>query len=353
MEAPPYIFTAEGGPEDGLEVRLEGADLPRYDDTRHAYGSKLEETATRYPSGDTAVQVHGRKREPVELSGVFEDRKWQQGHALEMREEVLKLLEAPVVRLDYGEDRRWGTMGATFEEERRDKIHYTIRFRPYWTEPPESEVIMEFQPPANDMAVAADQQLQQLDVEVRAAPPSVPFTFGKDLLTAVGSAMNKYASVLQKLHQIVGYADLAESIAAQIESAIRGVIAEIEAVIARLKRTDYESLSENSGGSGGGGGGSAAASASGIQTVTAAAWAADAERQARRARGSLVEMIREFIARRQGRGASTYVVGQGETLQSIAQDQLGDWSRWTDIADRNDLPNASVEPGDELKMPPS
>ncbi|MFB6373328.1 MAG: LysM peptidoglycan-binding domain-containing protein [Bradymonadaceae bacterium] len=350
-EAPPYILTAEGGDSDRMEVRLEGPDVPHVDETTHAHGGELEETATRYPSGDTAVQVHGRNWEPVELAGVFEDRKWgQEGHALDMRDQLVELLEAaPIVRLDYQKDRRWGTMDVTFDEKRRDKIGYRIRFRPYWTEPPESQVVMEFAPPANDMAIGAVQQLESLDTDIQAAPPSVPDSLGQKLLEAIGSAMNYYSSALQTLNGIAGYADIARSVAQQIESAIRNAIAQVESVLAELKSRDLLATSQVPGGGGGSG---TSADSGGARVLSAATWAAKTEQTARQTRGTLVDMIREFVARRKGRGASTYVVGAGETLQSIAQNELGDWSRWTEIADRNGLENASVEPGDELVLPP-
>ena len=48
----------------------------------------------------------------------------------------------------------------------------------------------------------------------------------------------------------------------------------------------------------------------------------------------------------------THVVRVGETLQSIARDELGDWQAWARIADANGLdPAATLTPGASLLIP--
>ncbi len=48
-----------------------------------------------------------------------------------------------------------------------------------------------------------------------------------------------------------------------------------------------------------------------------------------------------------------HTVREGETLQSIAQQALGDWREWTRILDANDLDPASpLAPGTHLTIPP-
>lgn len=47
-----------------------------------------------------------------------------------------------------------------------------------------------------------------------------------------------------------------------------------------------------------------------------------------------------------------YIVGQGDTLQSIAQRLLGDWALWTQIVAANGLdPGATLAVGTELIIP--
>lgn len=47
-----------------------------------------------------------------------------------------------------------------------------------------------------------------------------------------------------------------------------------------------------------------------------------------------------------------YIVGQGDTLQSIAQKLLGDWALWTQIVAANGLdPGATLEVGTSLIIP--
>jgi nucleoid-associated protein YgaU len=62
-------------------------------------------------------------------------------------------------------------------------------------------------------------------------------------------------------------------------------------------------------------------------------------------------------ARDAGVGGSTahpkfYTVKRGDTLSSIAADQLGDYRRWTEIADLNDIRDPRrVKVGQTLRLP--
>lgn len=48
---------------------------------------------------------------------------------------------------------------------------------------------------------------------------------------------------------------------------------------------------------------------------------------------------------------STYTVKAGDSLSSIARDQLGDANRWKDIASLNRLSSTLIRPGQILQIP--
>ena len=49
-----------------------------------------------------------------------------------------------------------------------------------------------------------------------------------------------------------------------------------------------------------------------------------------------------------------YIVKPGDTLSAIAKSQLGNASRWPEIAKLNSIDNPDlIHPGDELRMPSS
>lgn len=53
-----------------------------------------------------------------------------------------------------------------------------------------------------------------------------------------------------------------------------------------------------------------------------------------------------------GSSTTTYTVGRGDTLWSIAASKLGDGARWREIAKLNHLANADrLTPGQKLKLP--
>lgn len=65
---------------------------------------------------------------------------------------------------------------------------------------------------------------------------------------------------------------------------------------------------------------------------------------------AIEDAIRESQSRQPRR--RTHVVRSGETLQSIARDDLGDWTLWGDIATANGLdPGAALTVGSELLLP--
>ena len=52
-------------------------------------------------------------------------------------------------------------------------------------------------------------------------------------------------------------------------------------------------------------------------------------------------------------GERTYTVEAGDTLESIAAEVYGDGSRYTLIAEANDVDPTALEPGQELRIPPA
>jgi len=338
VDPPDFKFTAEGGEDDGLTFMLTGPDLPHLDDTDHVFGGKVDETATHYPGGDTSVQRHGWKFEPVNLQGALEDAKvGVDGHARRMRNVIERFARNDgVIHLQYGEDGRWGTMDARFTEIHRGKIEYEITFRPYWDEPPELQGGVSQGRPPNDAAVAAEQYVNGLDL-AGDPPEEVGENLKKQVLLAVARLGNAWSDVMQRIQNVAGWADLARDAAELVVRAARSAMSAVESV---LRTVESLTPSQATGGE------------SGLSELVAVDWASRTARRARLTKAAIFEFIRELRRGRQPRTTRTHVVGQGESLQSIAQDKLGDFSRWIDIADLNDLDTNTLETGQELTLPP-
>jgi len=340
-EPPPYRFVVDKGGIDALEFRLIGPDLPHQEETNHRWGGKTRKSVTRYPGGETSVQVHGTEYDPVELQGIFDDGKWgEPGHALRMRNHITELLAAgQLVRLEYGEDTRWGLLDASFDEERRDRIHYTITFHPYWVqEPPELEALHELELPPGDLGTVTKEEAEKLETAVEDPPDAVDEELGDRLYLKAAEATNAISGGLQQIEDVKAYADLASDTAELALQNIRAAATRVDAITDTVK--DLPAAA-------------AAGGAEGVAELVAANWSADVERQARLTSGSLAELVRQFARGRQPGSRRFHIVARGETLQSIAEEELGDWSLWTDIADRNDLPTADIDVGDRLELPPS
>lgn len=332
--APPLTFTLEEDGRDGTQVELVEHDLPR---PPLQWGGQLDETVTRYSNNETSVQVHGVELEPVHIEGRLDDAWWgAERHALDQKEVMLDLLHTGgLVRMDYGEDRLWGTFHVTFNESRRDRIEYSIDFRPYWAEPPEAEGVMSFSPAADDDATIIFTELEVMHGMADEAPDEVSDSLTESILRNVLRAMNHHATVLNKVSGVQNYANLASDSASVVRRSARATHARLSRLSSRLKSISQDAVSGD-----------------GAARMRAQSWATDMERRSRTVSADVLEFVRKLEEALRPSSTRTYVVARGDTLQSIAREQLGDFSRWTEIADRNDLETTNLEVGQSLEIPP-
>jgi nucleoid-associated protein YgaU len=74
-------------------------------------------------------------------------------------------------------------------------------------------------------------------------------------------------------------------------------------------------------------------------------------RQTQRATEGLVAMLRKFLEVSRPKRQRTHIVREGDTLQRLAKIYLGDYTRWTEIADANDLVTSELVVGFSLLIP--
>lgn len=337
VDPPKFLFTAEGGEFDGKTVELSGDDLPHFEDSENVFGGEVRETVTRYPGGNVSVQTHGYKQEPVKLVGVLEDTAERQGWAQRQRFNLERLSKNDgIVHVEYGKEEYWGTMDAKFPEEHRGKVHYELTVRPYWVDPPERFSGVTLERPPDGAAAVAEQYVQRLDTSAD-PPPEADDSIAKQILLAVGEINNAWSQAVGRVRDVTSWGELAGDTADLLTRPVRSALSSAESVVETASKLSASN----------------AAGSTGIEEMVAASWAGAVARDARRLRAALADFLRELKTQTSPDSGRTHVVGRGETLRSIAENELGDWNRWTDIADLNDLATDSVDVGDELELPPA
>lgn len=332
MTNPVRFIVEEAGGFSFEEVELSDSDLPVSLPT----GRELRKTVTRYAGSYTSVQVHGQKHKPISLEGTFEDTWWgASGHALEMRAAVETIVAlGQIVRMEHNETQLWGILECEFVEHTPSKIDYDLKFMPYWAEDPYQ---FSYTPPAeppNDLAEALDSRLGEAKDFIENAPDGVDTSFVKDALFGLASAKNSLGNVLGYLSDVGGYADLA---AEQVSMVTRTLFASIRTMNSVKDRID------NAGDS--------------ILGDTASAYIRggdyiyDGGRLVERSLEDLVAMLRKFLEVRRPRRQRVHTVRVNDTLQRLAKLYLGDYTRWVEIADANDLDNTTLTAGSELIIP--
>jgi len=325
------LFEVETGSEIAA-FELAGDDLPK----DYESGFKLRETVTRYAGTFTSVQVHGEEFEPIEFEGVLDDT-WtaDPGHALALRDTIIAIVAlGELVRFEYESDQFWGTLEASFKEIRRDRIEYKIKFKPYWREDPQQVVYLAFAEPPLDLGENLDAGLGELKTHLEVPPLGVDLSFVGDVVLDVLSAKNLISNVLGYLDDVGAYAELTAELVGITTRSLFGAARSLDSVAKKLKGAGDSILSNT-----------ASAKIEGAQ------WIYQGSRLTRRTLSDLLAMLRKFLQTREPTRVQLYTVKENDTLQRLARDFLGDFSRWTEIADANDLPNSEIVRGQVLKIP--
>jgi len=333
-DSPAIIFTREEGETDREHIELTEYDLPT---PPIQWGGKLDETVTRYSHGEASVQVHGLELEPVHIEGVLSDTRWGLiGHALEQKSQMLGLMHlGGLVRMDYGEEQLWGTFSVKFEEKRRDHIGYTVDFRPYWQAPPEYQNIMSFSPAPADEGTMIFTELETMYNTADSAPKEVDPSLATQIRLAALSALNKLSAAKSKIGEVVAYSDFNAQAIGLILRDLQGTHSAVRSISNRLRGLAPEAVSDP-----------------GVATLRAQSWTMEIERRSRGLSAEVLAFIRAFVASVKPATTRAYVVARGDTLQSIAREFLGDFSRWMEIADLNDLDTTDLTVGQILEIGP-
>lgn len=331
LEPPAFVFTDE---ESGAELRLDGADLP---EPPSDWGGQQRRTRTDYPNGESSIQVHGMQWTPLELNGTWHDG-WTQtpGWAQEQKQAARAIMTAGrIVRLDYDQDSVWGTFDVDIKERDRAHVNYEITFEPVWVDPPEYQAVMRFESTPGEDIAAVDDELKQLEAEAQVTDDRIKESWRTELLLRTQRTLNAWGELNADLGGVSTYTDLDAQQAAQVQRQALRTLKHARDLTKRTQGTDPSEMA-----------------ASGPDRLVAQSVTMRVERRVLLITGLVITVIREVARLRQPQDRRDYRVSEGDTLVSIAEEQLDDWTRWEQIATINGLNfPGQVSPGDVLKMP--
>jgi hypothetical protein len=329
MSAPPLKFSS-----DDVAVELASHDLP---EPPIQWGATHRKTVTRYAGDFVSVQSHGLELQPVEINGELKDGRWgAAGYAQRMRRNLDALMTARrVVQLEYDSDQLWGSFEVTFEEVRRDFVRYQIKFEPYWREDPSAQTFFDFQ--AEPAAVAGRVRERVRDFfDFGSSPPKsiIDTNWLSALQLEILAAQGDASRVLGVLQDVATFQELALENVELVERAGKRMVRGLSAGLKRNRDLRVETISKP--------GAYAAMTADFVWTLA---------KKQRLTRKSIIEMLRRLIRETRPLSTRTYIVRTGDTLQRIARRELGDFNRWVEIADTNDLATTSIQVGQVLLLP--
>lgn len=337
MAAEPILFTGQQlrGPNPQFQefsFVLERDDLP----PSITWGRKPRQVITRY-TNHTSLQRLGSELVPMELVGVFDAAEMgDANHAKRQRALIERMIEgAGVVKVEYRDDVLWGTLEASFEELRRDFIRYRLSFIPLWEDDP-----FEFSAPIIDLSPGEqgdDLEFQvQTTLEFFEDAPALDTTFLSTLLLELRRAQANIASGIGQIATFASYAEITQGALALAVRQLTGAHAAMQRAVLRLATASVELL---------------APANSPAVVIAGGVFVFDGQRQIRAVQKDLLETIRELLRSRSPLGTRSYTVREGDTLQRIAAAELGDFSRWTEIADANSLETTQLTIGQQLVLP--
>lgn len=329
MSAPPILFSTTD-----TEIELASHDLP---EPPIQWGGSHRKTVTRYAGDFVSVQSHGIELQPVEINGDLKDGRWgSPGYAQRMKNLLDALMTSRrIVKLEYDSEQLWGSFEVTFEEVRRDWVQYSIKFEPYWREDPATQTFFDFQ--AEPAALAGRvQELVGNYFEFGSSPPAsiISTRWLSQLQLEILAAQSDASRVLGVLQGVATFQELAIENIELVERAGKRMFRGLSSGLERNKALSIETISKP--------GAYAAQTGDFVWTLA---------KKQRLARKSIIELLRRLLRETRPLSTRTYIVRAGDTLQRIARRELGDFNRWVEIADTNDLPTTDLSVGQSLKLP--
>jgi len=328
---PPPIKLQDWQTKDQTVV-ISGHDLP---EPPIQWGGETNVEVTKYGGTEQrSAQMLGREYKAVELSGRFSDiRANKKGHARDAKdalEELWKQLH--LVRFEYGPEVRWGYIDAEFGEHWAAEIDYKLKFHTLYLEDPDLESPPSFRTSPKPAADAVRAKLAEAERE--ADKPNPVAEAAAEALKAIYAAQNAMSRAIGVISDVEAWADLAIDEARGVATQLGGAVGKLEDVAEITRGGSFQAMA-----------------GAGPEEAAAARYLAGVDETTTAARADLLRLLREFLGAVEPPAREEHVVGDGDTLERLAQEYLGDWTRWHEIAEANDLEATDLERGQILEIP--
>lgn len=320
----------------GEAVELAEHDLP----PEVPEGIKRRRTVTRYAGEHVSVQVHGLELLPIELRGEIDDTWWGfDGHAAALAEQLRTLAyEGQLVRFEYDDMQLWGLVDIELTRKTSGWYEYELRFEPYWRSNPEFAFTPLASPEAGsaaDWAERAAERAAQLEAKVAELRPGLDTAWLAALTQAITQASVFVSDALAPLRRAARWVELTRDQVERARAILPRAITTYQSSVDRIQAAAIDVVA-----------GSAVAQLTGYDST----W--QIEQDVRAVQTELLGLLRRLLEIYRPLRAQTHIVGEGDTLPRLAQRYLGDYERWPEIADLNELSTSALTPGAILEIPP-
>lgn len=330
--ADPLRFVDEAS---GTAFELEGAALP---EPPIQFGFRPRRVVTDYGGrNQKSVQFLGGDFPPMQLAGIWKDSHLGEGESRRLANDLDALAQqAGIVLVEYGEIQRWGVIDFTYEERRSDWIEWELEVEILYGVPPETIGGYVFEAPPNDLGTVAEVAVADVRTVVDDAPPNVVASLITDATLAISSAENDLGRALGPLEDVATYAELTTDVIKRTAGFSKAAAKTLASVRDSLEATGVD----------------AASTVGGVGGEQVGLWRDEVYTKSTVAIAELVALARGLLEAGEPSNGQTHVVQAGETIQTIARFYYGDISRWTYVADANDLDSTDLTPGQILRIPP-
>lgn len=328
----PIRFVVEASQE---EVLLAEHDLP----PEVPQGIKRLRTVTRYSDEHVSVQVHGLELKPIELTGTIDDTWWgAEGHAASMAENLRTLAsDGDLVRFEYDDLQLWGLFDVELTRKTVGWYEYKISFEPYWQRNPSFAFVPLATPEAGsatDWGERAAARAEELRAQVAALPAGLDSEWLTALTQGISQASVYVSDAMAPLRNAARWSELTRDQVERARAILPRAITTYQSSVKRIQSSAIDVIAQ-----------SAVAKLAGFDST----W--QIERSVRSLQVELLGILRRLIEIHTPLRQLVHIVGERDTLPRLAQRYLGDYERWPEIADANNLETPLLVPGQALDIP--